>query len=183
MSLESIKSLLPEYAKDLKLNLGTVLTPEGAPGLTQIQIYAIALTASIAARNRAFSDAVGAIVAPHLDDATIRAAKSAAAIMAMNNVYYRATHLLSNREYANMPAKLRMNIIGAPGIEKVDFELFSLAASAVNGCGMCLDAHERVVVKAGVTTEGVHSVLRIASVMHAVATTLEYEQVSLQQAA
>ncbi len=64
--------------------------------------------------------------------------------MAMNNVYYRFTHLAGNQEYRNMPAKLRMNVIGATGIDKIDFELFSLAVSAINGCGMCIDAHVAV---------------------------------------
>ena len=58
------------------------------------------------------------------------AARGAAAVMAMNNVYYRFVHLASNPEYATLPAKLRMNFIGSPGIEKDDFELFSLAVSA-----------------------------------------------------
>src|SRR3546814_4422657 len=62
-----------------------------------------------------------------LSDAAKNAARAAAAVMAMNNVYYRFVHLASNQEYAKMPAKLRMNVIGSPGIDKADFELFSLA--------------------------------------------------------
>jgi alkyl hydroperoxide reductase subunit D len=69
-----------------------------------------------------------------------------------------------------MPAKLRMNVIGAPGIDKVDFELFSLAVSAMNGCGMCIDSHEQVLKKAGATAETIQNAVRIASVMKAVAT-------------
>ena len=90
--------------------------------------------------------------------------------MAMNNVYYRFTHLAANKEYATMPARLRMNVIGAPGIDKVDFELFSLAVSAMNGCGMCIDSHEAVLKKAGVTAEVIQGAVRIAAVMQAVGT-------------
>ena len=95
---------------------------------------------------------------------------AAAAVMAMNNVYYRFTHLAGNKEYLTMPAKLRMNVIGAPGIDKVDFELFSLAVSAMNGCGMCIDAHENVLKKAGATAEAIQTAVRIGAVMTAVAT-------------
>ena len=90
--------------------------------------------------------------------------------MAMNNVYYRFVHLASNPEYGTMPARLRMNAIGAPGIEKEDFELFSLAVSAINGCGMCIDSHERVLQQHGVKPETVHTAARIAAVIKAVAT-------------
>ena len=64
--------------------------------------------------------------------------------MAMNNIYYRFVHLVHAADYKTMPAKLRMNAMAKPGVDKVDFELWSLAVSAVNGCGMCLEAHEKV---------------------------------------
>ena len=97
--------------------------------------------------------------------------------MGMNNIYYRFTHLTSNPEYGKLPAKLRMNIIANPGASKVDFELWSLAVSAINGCGMCVDSHERVLKEHGVTTEQIQTAVRIAAVVHAVAATLEGEAV------
>lgn len=183
MSLDTIKNLIPDYAKDLKLNLSAVLSPDGAPGLNEEQIHAIALASAIAARNTAFAAQIEAYVEDRLSEAGLRAAKAAAAIMGMNNIYYRSIHLLSDKEYSGMPARLRMNVIGNPGIEKRDFELYSLAVSAVNGCGMCLDAHEKVVIQAGLSKQAVHSAIRIAAVMHAVAVTLEHEQQALQKAA
>ena len=93
--------------------------------------------------------------------------------MAMNNIYYRFLHIVGNDEYAKLPAKLRMNVIGNPGVDKTDFELYSLAVSAINGCGACVAAHEKVVRKAGVTAEGVQSAVRIAAVVHGVAVALE----------
>jgi alkyl hydroperoxide reductase subunit D len=89
--------------------------------------------------------------------------------MAMNNVYYRFTHLASNPEYRTMPAKLRMNVIGAPGIDKADFELFSLAVSAINGCGMCIDAHEKVLKQHGVSADTIQTAVRIGAVTQAAA--------------
>ena len=98
------------------------------------------------------------------------AARAAAAVMAMNNVYYRFVHLASNPEYGTMPAKLRMNAIATHGIEKDDFELFSLAVSAMNGCGMCIDSHERVLQQHKVKSETIQTAVRIASVVKAMAT-------------
>ena len=101
-----------------------------------------------------------------------KAAKAAAAIMGMNNVYYRFTHLVHNEVYRTTPAKLRMQVIGAPGVDKADFELFCMAVSAVNGCGMCMDAHEEELRKAGFTTEQIQASVRIGAVVNAVARTL-----------
>jgi alkyl hydroperoxide reductase subunit D len=90
--------------------------------------------------------------------------------MAMNNVYYRFVHLASNPEYGTLPAKLRMNALATHGIAKDDFELFSLAVSAQNGCGMCIDSHERVLQQHGVKAETIQAAARIAAVIQAVAT-------------
>jgi alkyl hydroperoxide reductase subunit D len=93
----------------------------------------------------------------------------------MNNIYYRFVHLIEADEYAKLSAKLRMNVMVNPGTARENFELWSLAVSAVNGCGKCLVAHERVLREAGVTAEQIQAAVRIASVVHAVAVTLEAE--------
>jgi alkyl hydroperoxide reductase subunit D len=95
--------------------------------------------------------------------------------MAMNNIYYRASHLLGNDEYINMPARLRMNVIGNPGVDKEDFELWCLAVSAINGCGTCLESHERVVIEKGLTTQQVQDAVRVAAIVHAASVALEAE--------
>ncbi|MFI4955404.1 MAG: carboxymuconolactone decarboxylase family protein, partial [Gammaproteobacteria bacterium] len=94
-----------------------------------------------------------------------------------NNIYYRFIHLASNKEYAKLQAGLRMNIIGNPGVDKVDFEIWSLVVSAVNGCGMCIDAHEKQLLKSGIGMSSIQAAVRVASVIHAVALTLESEEV------
>ena len=175
MSLDLIRDQLPDYAKDLKLNLGAVLSAGGAPGLGEKQIAAIALATAIASRNASLTQAIEAWAAPQLDAAAVNAARAAAAIMGMNNIYYRFLHLVEDGEYQTMPVRLRMNVIGNPGIDKLDFELLSLAVSAINGCGLCVTAHERKLREGGVTRETIQSAVRIASVMHAVAGVLEYQ--------
>lgn len=175
MSLETIRDQLPDFARDLKLNIGSVLTPGGAPGLSEKQIAAVALATAIAARNQQLTQAIEAWAKPHLDDAYVNGARAAAAIMGMNNIYYRFLHLVEDGEYATMPARLRMNIVGNPGIDKLDFELLSLAVSAVNGCGMCITSHEKKLREGGISREQIQSSIRIASVIHAVAGVLEYQ--------
>ncbi len=175
MTLDTLRDQLPDYARDLKLNLGSVLTPQGAPGLSESQIASIALATAIAARDPQLVRAIEAWVQPQLDAAHLQAARAAAAIMGMNNIYYRFLHLVEDAEYQNMPARLRMNVIGNPGIDKLEFELLSLAVSAVNGCGLCVTAHERKLREGGIGREAIQSAVRIASVMHAVAGVLEYQ--------
>jgi alkyl hydroperoxide reductase subunit D len=172
MGLDDLRARLPDYAKDIRLNLGTLASETS---LNDQQKYGTFLAAALAGRNPTVVAAIAAFVADKLSPEAATAAKAAAAIMAMNNVYYRATHLMSAKDYAAMPAKLRMNAIGAPGVDKVDFELWSLAVSAVNGCGMCLDAHERVVRKGGLSAEQVQAALRIAAVVHAASAVLDGE--------
>jgi alkyl hydroperoxide reductase subunit D len=172
MTIDAIKDQIADYARDIRLNLGTVLTAEGAPDLSPNQIAGIALASAFAAKNTTLIAGLQAEFKTVLSEAEIEAAKSAASVMAMNNVYYRFAHLVSDKDYATLPARLRMNVIGKPGIPKVDFELYSLAISAINGCGMCMDAHVHEVTKAGVTKTGVQSTIRIAAVVNAAAQAL-----------
>ncbi len=176
MSIESLKQKLPSYAKDLKLNLSSLST-EAA--LTQQQRDGAFLASAIASRNATVTAAILAETEARLTPEALEAAKAAAAIMAMNNIYYRFVHLAANKEYGKLPARLRMNVIGKPGVEKLDFELWSLAVSAVNGCGMCVDAHEHELRKGGIPVEAIQAAVRIAAVVHAVATVLDAEEATV----
>ncbi len=173
MDLTTLKNRIPDYARDLKLNLSSVLSTDGAPGLTETQILATALAAAIASRNETLTADIERVVTAKLDAAQVNAARAAATIMGMNNIYYRFGHLVGNDEYAKLPARLRMNVIANPGVPKLDFELYSLAVSAINGCGACVASHERAVRKEGLGADGVQSAVRIAAVIHGVAVALE----------
>ncbi len=173
MSLDAIRDAIPDYARDLKLNLGSVLTTQGAPGLSEKQLWSVALATAIASRNTTFTRDLEALAREHLGEADLTGARAAAAIMGMNNIYYRFLHLVEDAEYQSMPARLRMNVIGNPGIDKFDFELLSLAVSAVNGCGLCITSHEKKLRDHGVAREAIQSAVRIAAVIHAVAGVLE----------
>jgi alkyl hydroperoxide reductase subunit D len=173
MNLADLRNALPDYAKDLKLNLDSVLSATGAAGLDARQLRAVALASAIAGRHAPLVAAIEAFAAEQLSPEEMNGARAAAAIMAMNNVYYRATHLIHNDEYGQLRAGLRMNVLANSGLDKITFELASLAVSAINGCGSCLDSHERVVREHGISAQGVQSTLKIAAVVHAVAVTLE----------
>ncbi|MFC7499559.1 carboxymuconolactone decarboxylase family protein [Enterovirga sp. GCM10030262] len=167
MSLKDFADSLPDYAKDLRLNIGSLL---GDQILGDQRKYGLLLACAHGTGYKPIVDAAEAEVEGKLSDEAANAARAAAAVMAMNNVYYRFVHLASNPEYGTMPAKLRMNALGHPGIDKADFELFSLAVSAMNGCGMCIDSHEKVLKSHGVNAEAIQAGARIGAVMKAVAT-------------
>lgn len=173
MTLTDLRNALPDYARDIKLNLDSVLSETGATDLDGKQLRAVALASAIAARHAPLVAAIEAFAAEQLSAQELDGARAAAAILAMNNIYYRATHLIHNDEYGQLRAGLRMNAIGSSGLDKVTFELASLAVSAINGCGACLDSHERVLRQHDVSAQGVQSALKIAAVLHAIAVTLE----------
>ena len=179
MTIETLKAALPEYAKDLKLNLSSLSTEAS---LTEQQRAGSFVVSALASRNAAVTQAMLAEFGPKLEPQALEAAKAAAAIMGMNNIYYRFVHLASAADYKTLPAKLRMNVLAKPGVEKADFELWSLAVSAVNGCGMCIDAHEHELRKAGLSTEAIQAAVRIAATVHAVAAVLDGEDAAKQTA-
>ncbi|MEQ8964518.1 MAG: carboxymuconolactone decarboxylase family protein [Azospirillaceae bacterium] len=180
MSLESLKQALPDYAKDLKLNLSSLAREEG---LSAQQKAGAFIASAIASRNPVVTEALEAEFGEALSPEAHKAARTAAAVMAMNNVYYRFVHLVGAADYKTLPAKLRMNAIANPGVDKVDFELWSLAVSAVNGCGMCLESHEAQLRQHGLSVEAIQAAARIAAVVHAVAVTLEAEAESAESRA
>ena len=164
MSIDALRDLIPAYAKDISLNLGslaseTVLNDQQKWGAFLASAHAIGVAPVV----KAIEAQAAAVLSPE----ALNAARSAAAIMGMNNIYYRSLHLMKNQEYTTIPARLRMNVIANPGVDKMDFELWSVAVSAINGCGACLDAHESELRKHNVPATQVQAALRIGAVVHA----------------
>lgn len=171
MNVESLKDKIKDYGKDIRLNLSNLLTVEGG-ALTEKQRAGLFLCSSYATKNEDLIRYAEALVEAALTEQELTGYKAAATIMAMNNVYYRFIHLNEDEAFAKMPAKLRMNVMMNPGIEKNDFELASLAVSAINGCGMCMKSHREVLQKNGVANEAIQEAVRIASVAAATAQAL-----------
>lgn len=180
MTFESFLDAIPAYARDLKLNLSTLVRQAE---LTEQQTWGTVAASAMAGRNAQTISVLLAEAERHLTPAALGAAKAAAAIMGMNNIYYRFQHLVGNEKYATIPARLRMNAIRTHGGDPVDFELWCTAVSAINGCGACVASHERVLREKGITEETIAAAIRIASVVHAVSAVLDAEAGMPQAAA
>lgn len=168
---DSLREALPDFARDIKINLQNVLQPGT---LTLEQTWGVAVASAFAARHRPLTDALLADAkAKGVSDAVLEDARAAAAMMAMNNVYYRFRHVMGKESYEQKPARLRMLRLKQVASNQLDFELFSAAVSSVNFCEACLKAHEAVVLEGGLTEDHVHDAVRIAAVVHAAAVALE----------
>jgi alkyl hydroperoxide reductase subunit D len=75
--------------------------------------------------------------------------------------------------YGEKPAGLRMNRLMQPATNRTDFELMALVVSAINGCEMCVRAHEKTVTDGGLTPDHVNDAVRIAATIIAAAVALE----------
>ena len=178
MSVESIKAALKGYAKDLRINIGNVLTEENSPGLSEKQIFGCALSAALAAGHPFVSKQLLSAAKESLSGEDVSGIKAAVSLMGMNNVYYRAMHLAEDKDLSQRPPRLRMIMMQSHGIPQKDFELYSLAVSAISGCGMCLKSHTVQLKREGISLEGVHSALRIAAVVQGVCQSLKLESLT-----
>lgn len=179
MNLDELIETIPSYAKDLKLNFSSVVRQQ--TDLSEQQAWGTLVASAIASRNEDLTRAALEEAATHLSPEALEAAKAAAAIMGMNNIYYRFLHLTSNEKYGTMRAGLRMNVMRTHGIDPLDFELWSIAVSAINGCGVCVDSHEKTLREKGISEEKILAAIRIASVVHAIASVLDAEKVCAPQ--
>ena len=165
MSIENLKEALPEYAKDLKLNLGSIAR---TTALTEEQLWGALLASAAATRNTQVLAEIGAEAADNLSAEAYHGALAAASIMGMNNVFYRGRGFLEG-SYDDLRAGLRMNVIANPGVDKANFELWSFAVSAINGCAHCVVAHEHTLREADVSREAVLEALKVAAIVSGVA--------------
>lgn len=174
MSLDALKAAVPDYARDLRRNLDAVIEHGG---LSQQRLWGTVLACAIAARSARVLREVAPEAGARLSPEALTAAKSAAAVMAVNNVFHRTRHLLSDPAYGELRTGLRMTALGHPGVPKADVEFWSFAVSAINACGLCLDAHERALRRLEVDRETIQEGFKIAAVVQALATTLDAEAV------
>jgi len=169
-ALDDLRDAIPDAARDLKLNLQAVLAESS---LSPAQRWGTAVAAALASRNRPLREAILGEARAQVDGAVVDDAIAAAALMGMNNVFYRFRHFVGRDVYKEKPARLRMNRLAKPAGSKADFELFSLAVSAINGCESCVKAHEHAVLEGGLTEDNVLDAVRIASVIHGAAVALD----------
>lgn len=175
MNLDTLIESLPQYAKDLKLNFSSVVRQR--TDLTEQQGWGAVVAAAMASRNQRLTASALEEAAIHLSPEALDAAKAAAAIMGMNNVYYRFLHLTSNEKYRTMRAGLRMKVMRSHGTDPLDFELWCTAVSAINNCAACVDSHEKPLHEKGMSEEKVLAAMRIAAVVHAIAVVMDTKRV------
>jgi alkyl hydroperoxide reductase subunit D len=164
MNFEAILNGIPAYAKDIKLNLSSMVTNHST--LSDSQFAGAVLVAAIATKNSGLTKLVNQAVAGTLQGSELEAVRAAVAIMGMTNIYYRFTDLVDDPSYATMPAGLRMNILRDPGVDKLDFEMWSLVASVIGGCHKCVSSHEQQLIKHGISKETIQLLAKIAAVIH-----------------
>ena len=164
-ALQPIKERIPDYAKDLRLNLDAVIA---RASLAPAEAAGAALAAAFAAKAPALVAALSAH--PALDAAHAQGALTAAALMGMNNVWYPYVEMAGDDELRTLRAELRMNAYATHGgVDRRSFELYALAASIVGKCGFCVRSHYKMLREAGMTTQQLRDVGRIAAVINAIA--------------
>ncbi len=169
--LDTLRETLPDVARDIKLNLQTVL--QQGP-LTPAQMWGVAAASAHASRCLELTRATLAdATAAGTDASVLEDAKASAILMAMNNVMYRFRHVIDNEAYSQKPARLRMSRLVQVASNKPDFELFSLAVSSINNCEACVRAHEVSAKDGGISEDQIYDAIRIASVFHATAVALD----------
>jgi alkyl hydroperoxide reductase subunit D len=168
--LDSIKALIPDYAKDIRLNLDGAIARSSLPAEDAL---GIALAAAFAARSKPLVDALRAATPP----AEANAALTAAALMGMNNAWYPYVEMAGDEDLKSQRAELRMNAYATSGgVAKKKFEAFALAASIVGKCHFCVSSHYALLKKEGLTTQQLRDVGRIAAVVNAAAQVIAIEQ-------
>jgi alkyl hydroperoxide reductase subunit D len=169
--LNALKAAIPDYAKDIRLNLDGVLARSS---LDAADALAAALAAGYAARSKKIVDAIRS--AGQLSEVDTNAALTAAALMGMNNVWYPYIEMAADEDLKTQRAELRMNAYATHGgVDKKRFELFALAASIVGKCQFCVQSHYKMLKENGFTAQQLRDVGRIAAVVVAAALALEAE--------
>lgn len=176
MGVDTIRSNVPEYAKDLRLNLGSVITTSS---LEPTMAWGAALTAALVSKNGQVIQGILEDAKEHLDEPHLNAVKTTASIMSMTNVWYKFTDLIQDEEVKKMPPKLRMNaIMNHAGVSQALFEGWGLAASVVNACEVCINAHATQMQKQELTAQNIADIGRIATVIKAVSDTFSFEKLA-----
>lgn len=164
---------VPESARDLRVNIKKLLDEDSTSELQRPLANAIALASALSLGHAELAE----LFSERLQDEGLRRdAETAAALMAMTNVYYRFTHVVDNEAYGRMPAQLRMQGLAQAASDKVALELMSLAVSAINGCAMCMNSHERTLVRHGVREEVILEAVRIGAVVNGLATAMQMRE-------
>ena len=163
MTIDDLKNGVPEFAKDIKLNLSSlIINSEYEEEL----VYGCAYASSLAIGNKKISDVFEEECNKRFGSEFIKSVKATVVIMTLNNVWYKYRDSMPTTEMKMAPQKMRVNAMANhAGLEKILFESLSLCVSAINGCTFCVKAHSDLLLDNGKTKEYVFNIGRIASVI------------------
>lgn len=165
--VENVKNSIPDHSKDIRLNLDAVINRNGK--LDEVDTHACALAAAIAANNGELAFAIQMLGPLQKHTAEVEAAKSAASLMGMNNVYYPFLEMVNDPELSGLPPGLRMNVYSNHGgVSKKKFEMYALAASIVGKCSHCIKSHYNDLKKEGMTVDQLQVVAKISAIITAI---------------
>jgi alkyl hydroperoxide reductase subunit D len=163
--LSAIKGLIPDYAKDIRLNIDGTIARSSLEGSDAV---GVALAAAFAAKSRQIIDIISASGA--LSEEEKNAALTASALMGMNNVWYPYVEMTEDADLKSQPAQLRMNAYATNGgVDKRRFEMYALSASIIGKCQYCIKSHFDLLKKEGMSSQQLRDVGRIAAVINAAA--------------
>ena len=168
MSIEKIKSAIPDYAKDLRINIDNVLNEENSPDLTKKQILGAALSVALAVKNNFLIKNIQSEMEQLFSEQELNGIKTAVSLMGMNNVYYRTMHLIEDESLSKRPAGLRMTMMNSQALPQKDFEMFSLVVSCLSGCGLCIKSHSEKLKKEGLSLSAIQSLIKISAVIQGI---------------
>lgn len=161
---------LPAYAKDVKLNVSSIINNHSQ--LTEQQFWGSILAIAMSSKNKELIQAVKNEKPEIFNDNILYGIGAAVSIMAMTNIYYRFIHMVEDKNYANMPAGIRMQVMRDPLVDKTDFEIWSMAVSIFNGCGFCIKAHEKQLLENNISQESIQFIARITAIINSFNTIL-----------
>lgn len=164
-SLNLLEKGNSRYVRDLKLNFTSTLT---SSYLSEQECALVALSIAVNNNNAVLTNFLEKHALEKGATAEeIAEAAGCASLLALNNVFYRFRHFTGKEKYTQIPARIRMQLMSSPVTGKEFFELMSIAVSAVNGCEMCVNAHEKSILALGSSEERVFDAVRIASIITA----------------
>lgn len=174
MSIENLKAYLPDFAREVKLNLTLIQHDEL---LSAPQRAGLLLAAALTTRNRNIIATMTTEAGANLSAQAFDAVRAIVATQAMTNTYHRFVAAFP-ADYANLPAKLHVPVMGYAGVPKRDSELWALAVSALNGCAACMVSHEKAAREAGATRLVIQAAVRFAAIIQSAALALESAELS-----
>ena len=175
-NIKTLASNIPNYANDIKQNVAKFLS-ENNPLLSPKQVFGSALAAAYTAKEKSAINDLENEARFHLSKTEMQAVKTAASVATMNNIYRNFVLAMNDNDYENIDDSLATANADNHSIDKIDFEVFSLAASIINTCKKSIDFHAIKLVDFGLSKQQIQMIAKIVATVGAAAQVLQMEEV------